>query len=396
MENTKISWTNHTFNHVRGCTKISPGCTNCYAEKGGKRNPAVLGIWGPNGTRVVASETQWSLPKKWDRWAKEGTCHECGGRKGKWVEGESPIDGPKPPRVWLPCQMCGGTGQAEGGAYRARVFCASLADVFEDWQGLMVNSEGDDIRRCDPCDRTATQPVFVAEFSKGKTVDDCVCCGKPTRPMTMDDVRLRLFELIAATPRLDWMLLTKRPENIQPTLSRLPMRVDAWGVGGCTLWEMMTAHGCPIDNVWWGTTVENQAATSRIGHLLKIPGSVHFLSCEPLLEGLDLREHLRPHCPWGCGPVTDSLVCQECEWCGDDSHRINLAIVGGESGPGARPFDLQWARDLRDQCKAADCAYFFKQTGENVAGLRVRGKGGELDDIPADLRIREMPKAVPA
>ena len=87
-ENSKIQWTHHTFNPWRGCTKVSEGCKHCYAETMSKRNLKVLGQWGPNGTRVVASESMWREPMKWDAAAK--------------AAGE-----------------------------RHRVFCASLADVFE-------------------------------------------------------------------------------------------------------------------------------------------------------------------------------------------------------------------------------------------------------------------------
>src|SRR5262249_10541241 len=118
MENTRIAWTHHTLNPWRGCTKVSPGCTHCYAAELAKRNPAVLGRWGPGGPRVIASEAQWRNPLKWDRKAKAA---------GK----------------------------------RPRVFCASLADIFE------------------------------------------------ARP-ELESPRARLFDLIAATPNLDWLLLTKR------------------------------------------------------------------------------------------------------------------------------------------------------------------------------------------
>ncbi len=66
-ENTKIQWTRYTFNHVRGCTKVAPGCANCYAESQSKRNPGTLGAWGPNGTRVLASEAMWRKPVTWNR-----------------------------------------------------------------------------------------------------------------------------------------------------------------------------------------------------------------------------------------------------------------------------------------------------------------------------------------
>src|SRR4051794_38669367 len=95
---TKIQWTHHTFNPWRGCQKVSPGCAHCYAEQLSLRNPKVLGEWGPDGKRVIASESYWRLPLKWNRDA-----HKAGERR--------------------------------------RVFCASLADVFEDRPELVKPRE---------------------------------------------------------------------------------------------------------------------------------------------------------------------------------------------------------------------------------------------------------------
>jgi protein gp37 len=152
-ENSNIEWTTHTFNPWRGCTKVSAGCKHCYADTLAGRNPAVLGVWGPKGTRVVAAEKQWREPLGWDKKAK--------------AAGE-----------------------------RHRVFCASLADVFEDWTGPMVDSTGMKLH----ADRRG-MPIG----------DDGLTPGD--RDMTMQDVRLRLFDLIDRTPNLDWQLLTKRPQN---------------------------------------------------------------------------------------------------------------------------------------------------------------------------------------
>jgi protein gp37 len=98
MENTHIGWSDDTFNPWRGCKKVSPGCTNCYADAQSKRNPKVLGVWGPHGQRVLAEAAQWWLPPKWDRAA------------------------------------------AKAGV-RRRVFCLSLGDVFDDWPGQLRDHE---------------------------------------------------------------------------------------------------------------------------------------------------------------------------------------------------------------------------------------------------------------
>jgi protein gp37 len=162
---------------------------------------------------------------------------------------------------------------------RHRVFCSSLSDVFEDRPDLA--------------------------------------------PM-----RAELFAAIVACPDLDFLLLTKRPEN----MVRLA-RDAGWS-------------GAWPSNVWAGCTVENQAMfRERVPHLLEVPASVRFLSCEPLLESIDLT--LVQAGAYGVNPL----------------HDIGWVIVGGESGPGARPFDLEWARQIRHQCNAAGTAFFFKQLG---------------------------------
>lgn len=138
--------------------------------------------------------------------------------------------------------------------------------------------------------------------------------------------RARLFELIEQTPHLDWLLLTKRPENV---LKMVPIKWD-W-------------HVAPFpDNVWIGASVENQeTADSRIHQLLMIPARIRFLSCEPLLGAVDLPD--------------TSLI-----------HQIHWVIAGGESGPNARPMHPDHAYSLLDQCQAASVPFFFKQWGEWV------------------------------
>lgn len=300
-ENSKIQWTHHTFNPWRGCTKVSAGCTNCYAETLAGRNPKVLGVWGPKGTRVVASESMWREPIRWNREAKEA--------------GE-----------------------------RRRVFCASLADVFEGPETMPV----------------ASVPIIHA-------------------------ARVRLFHLISETPHLDWLLLTKRPENIRRHC----------GDGLPRSW----AESMPT-NVWLGTSVENQAtADERIPELLKVPAAVRFLSCEPLLGPVNfmqvlITEKLNRGCPESWRPEAFQ-----------PGPKLDWAIVGGESGGGARPCAVEWVRFIVSQCRAAGAACFVKQLGAqphdcsdgsdrpNAGTLLelIDRKGGEPNEWPVDLRVREFP-----
>jgi protein gp37 len=326
-ENSKIEWTDHTFNPWRGCTKVSDGCKNCYAETMSGRNPRMLGVWGPKGTRVIASENYWKQPLRWNREAKEA-------------------------------------------GVRRRVFCASLADVFE----------GQD-----------TMPAECWE--------------------AVQKARERLFGLAYETKWLDWLFLTKRPENIPTILSS----VKHLSYPHTDWWTLINRQ--PRYNWWFGTSVENQeCADERIPHLLRCPAEVRFLSVEPLLGPLDLMEYLTVPCPScdgaGGGRNFHTLSlddgawdCQQCEGSGRKIEKymsnIDWVIIGGESGTGARPFDIQWARSIITQCRAAGVAVFMKQVGSQPMGSaldclngwisKLDRKGGDWQHWPQDLRVREMP-----
>lgn len=246
-ENSAIEWTNHTFNPWVGCQAVSPACDNCYAKT------LVEGRMGGNfAERRRTSPNNWNLPLRWNR-------------------------------------------RAEKEGRRYRVFCASLADVFDNQVSY--------------------------------------------------DWRAELWRLIAATPHLDWLLLTKRPQNIA---KMLPAALD-----------MPHGFSWPLPNVWLGTTVENQEeADRRIPHLLAVEAKVHFLSCEPLVGPVLLKS----------GWLTYSHPMMKSGLDSYPDRRIDWIIAGGESGPKARPPHPNWFRSLRDQCKAAGVPFFFKQWGEWLAG----------------------------
>lgn len=236
MAETKIEWADYTFNPWIGCAKVSEACRHCYAEDWAKRYGRD-GLWGPTAGRSRTST--WGNPRKWHR------------ARLRRLEASAEYD----PADWP--------------GRRPRVFCASLADVFE-------------------------------------ARDD------------LDEMRADLWRLIEECYGLDWLLLTKRPEEIRRRVPAEWLEPGEW-----------PAH------VWVGATVEHQAAAeARIPHLLGVPAPVRFVSVEPML-----------------GPVTLDLG-------------ISWVICGGESGRNARPMHPGWARNLRDQCVAAGVPFHFKQWGE--------------------------------
>lgn len=202
---------------------------------------------------------------------------------------------------------------------RHRVFCASMADICEDREDLNPHRE-------------------------------------------------RLWKLIEATPNLDWMLLTKRPENYGKMLP------SHWIIG----------EKPERPNVWLGTTAENQRrADERIPQLVAIPAAVYWISAEPLLGPIDFSKH------W-------SYEVESSQTSGAFVHGIDWVIVGGESGHNARRMDPAWATDILKQCRENGAAYHFKQKGRLLAaemGCKDR-EGKKLEEWPKEFQVQEFPKAV--
>jgi len=188
----------------------------------------------------------------------------------------------------------------------------------------------------------------------------------------LKEPRERLGKLIQDTPHLDWLLLTKRPENVyllSGELSWVIATLRAVHEDGQEEWDFLPFFP---ENVWLGVSVENQKqADIRIPELLKIPAKVRFLSCEPLLEKvlLDNGEASWLTCNGeNRSGIEGEHVCCESEFViGECFHGIDWVIVGGESGPNARPMNPDWARSIHDQCKGANVSYFLKQMGTHWA-----------------------------
>lgn len=155
----------------------------------------------------------------------------------------------------------------------------------------------------------------------------------------------------------------------------------------------------PLPNVWLGVSVENQkAADERIPLLLETPAAIRWLSCEPLLEKVDLTFVENDGYKLNCLTGTQKDMGRPCE---DAQNKIDWVIVGGESGNGARDCEVHWIRKLVKQCQSAKVPVFVKQLGSKpyVRDLIVSGylpisnkKGGNIEEFPTDLQIREYPK----
>lgn len=362
---TKIQWAHHTFNPWRGCIKIAEGCKFCYADAQSRRNPGTLGIWGPDGTRVVASESMWRQPLKWHLQARDRQAYHS---------------------AYLSTDSA-----------RPRVFCASLADWAEDWDGCPTFSDGSAVCLCGDCGDG------FRRFSIASGPPGCADCGSGNcRMASLNDVRARLFALIDATPHLDWLLLTKRPENI------LRM-VPAYFPGGYIAEAGRMNQEGPRPNLWLGTSVACQEDADRvIPELLKCRdlAAKLFVSVEPLLGPVDIRRFIRGNCDTCGTPCKSYHVGASIHFrCGDEvANGIDWVIVGGESGPNARPCRLEWIDAIVRQCRGAGVPVFVKQLGafsegyEQGTAIAYRPtihwrdpKGGDPSEWPESLRVREVP-----
>jgi protein gp37 len=270
MAKTAIEWTDKVWNPVTGCTKVSQGCKNCYAE-------------------TIAGRF----------WAKQYPKNEDGSDR-QFTNVRLHPERLDQPLKWKKPQ---------------KVFVNSMSDLFH----KNVPFE------------------FIAY----------------------------VYGFMAVCPQHTFQVLTKRPERM--------LEFYEWSRSRYTWVEQ------PLDNVWVGVSVEDQANDWRIEYLLDTPAAVRFVSYEPALGPLDLNvKHALP-CPcckdtgWGKYRVRDLItgrseiasgydaVCDDCGASGVGAPRVDWVIAGCESGPKARPAELDWFRSLRDQCQAAGVPFFLKQ-----------------------------------
>lgn len=336
-DKSKIEWTEATWNPVRGCTKVSAGCRNCYAETFAERFRGVKGHPYERGFDVRLVPEALDLPLRW-----------------------------REPR---------------------RVFVNSMSDLFH------PNVPDEYIDQVFAVMALADRHVFQVLTKRAR----------------------RMVEYFTDDPLLRWALIEGAAQKIYS--ERTGEDPSLW----------LAVHG-PLKNVWLGTSVENQAAADeRIPHLLATPAAVRFLSCEPLLGPVDLTPYFRKLATSGAGwKLTGGLALEIADRVPD------WVIVGGESGPKARPCDVAWVRSLVEQCRAAGVPAFVKQLGAHVedrndagftgedstswpihifeddrteedlsdtgyqgAPVRVHlrdRKGGDPEEWPVDLRVREWPE----
>jgi protein gp37 len=340
---SKIAWTDATWNPWIGCAKVSPGCKSCYAENETfvrVQRSKGRELWGGK-ERHRTAEATFNAPLRWNQ--KPWVCDNCGHCQTT-EESKSA------------CAKCVGNDSS----HKRRVFSLSLGD----WLDEAITIE------------------WLAD----------------------------MLDVIRRCPNLDFLLLTKRPENWRDRIEKVILNCTAkdtddlcewlhhWQLAGSDNAGVRSRHS-PPQNIWIGTTVENQEyADKRIPELLKIPAVCHFVSQEPQLGPVDYSlEWLAPF------KETDPML--------NRTPRVDWIIVGGESGPKARPFSIDWARQTVRQCKEAGVACFVKQIGampfEAPEGITpyTSGpdaifcimwnlddkKGGNMSEWPEDLKVREFP-----
>jgi len=320
---TSIEWTEMRWNFLRGCSRVSDGCTRCYAEKIAAR----FSDPGQPFHKIAVRR-----PFKGDQrsnWTGEISFHE-----DILLE---PLRWKKP----------------------RRVFVNSMSDLFHE--------------------------------------------------KVTDEMLDKAFAVMALTPQHTYQILTKRPERMKEYLRE--DNLIRWGLiegnaqrihferTGEDPSEWLAVHG-PLPNVWLGVSVEDQkTADERIPLLLQTPAAIRWISAEPLLGPIDLSLHQ-------VDGVSVDATCDECgeRHAGACEDGLDWVVVGGESGPGARPCDIANIRSIIAQCKTADIPVFVKQLGASPfeparyqivgdSGLYLNNrKGGDIEEWPEYLRVREFPK----
>lgn len=364
MGDSSIEWTDKTWQVTAGCTKVSPGCKHCYAETMAGRLAAM----------AVADEEKGRNPGR--KAPYKLVVHN---KPGRGRGGYGPKSGWNNKVVTLPHNLTIPLGWKNP----SMIFVNSESDLFhEDVPFEFIDKVCAVMALCPQhkfqmlTKRVERMAQYFDRFT-GQEFDGTV--GNPPTPrFSAEYMASRHYRIDQQIAELAWEAFpVERSRTAAHRL--LDAKLD---------WKL------PLPNVWLGTSVENQEqADERIPHLLQCPAAVRFLSCEPLLGPVNLTQIGGTACLASAGaccgdrPWLDSLRgIQGCRRAGaygfplrnQMPRGIDWVIVGGESGPGARPMHPDWARSIRDQCQAAGVAFFFKQWGEHAP----------FAALPADTKIR--------
>lgn len=338
-DKTGIEWTDATWNPLAGCTPVSEGCRNCYAAREAIR---------------LAGNPHAATAEKY-----QGTARMTGAGPNRRAVFTGKVNVADRDTITQPLRW----------KRPRRIFVNAMSDLFH-------------------------------EAVTDHTLDI-------------------LFAVMAMAPQHTFQVLTKRPERAARYATRPYLPGAVADAARTYLDALHTDFRWPLPNVWMGTSVEDQeAADLRIPHLLRTPAAVRFLSCEPLLGPVDLGWWFtrldRERVGLSDDPLAASLLQTHMDHGLGDAPtlggRLHWVITGGESGPGAREFNLAWARSLVRQCRAEGVPVFVKQLGARpavveggwhdpdapagtlpvLAPLKDR-KGGDPEEWPVDLRVRELP-----
>jgi protein gp37 len=377
-QDTSIEWTDRTWNPVRGCSRVSKGCENCYAEKVAARfsGPGLaydgLARWRGKRTGALLSSEPFGIDSSVS--ARD--------REARWT-GEVRL---VPEHLADPLRW----------KRPRRVFVNSMSDLFHE------KLSNEDIAAVFGVMAAAPQHTFQVLTKRAKRMREW-------------------FAWISGMVGTNLTTGAHVKMGCDP-LSGCEIRAARAGVrfGACRLKDM--PKGWPLPNVHLGVSVEDQStADARIPELLATPAAVRFVSYEPSLSGVDFTDI--------GGDANFNVDALRVDYDGGNGYgtpvrHLDWLIVGGESGAGARPFDISWARSVVSQCKAAGVACFVKQLGANVRWNGVSGgnygvtwptsvrhiddgngetfavelrdrKGGDMSEWPEDLRVREFPGAAP-
>lgn len=341
--NSKIQWTHHTFQAWIGCEKISEGCRNCYASVSTPARVSAsrgLPLWGGKAHRQITSESNWKQPERWNKAASNypDECIDCGARLNMDAQvmignAHCPSQHDEAGKFDPSLPKCGGGVRRN---VRPRVFCASLADIFEDYIG--PNAE---------------------EAIKA---------------------RARLLSLIEKTPNLIWLLLTKRPENVRSMVHEMG-------------WLQNDAKEWPT-NAWIGFTAENQTRfDERWAHAKLIPAPIIFTSIEPQIGFIVLPDDYLARgekvWPFVGGESGSNARPFDIGWarslvrqCKSASVPVFVKQLG--SNPVVGMTTTQAREFLRIKGHA---------NGKLLIDLKDK-KGGDISEFPEDLRVREIPKCL--